>query len=813
MATGWHCQFVSTPTFSPSRQLSPALSAREAEVLLRMLGALVIPLVAAGVQHLLWSKIQPFVWFLFYPAVFFSSWVGRKIGGLLATGFSLLLVWFVFMPPRFSFEIENASSAYSMLMFSLMGVLLAEFHARLAETRQRAREHEQALNEANARLEQRVAARTAELERANAELIASKGRLKSSKAQLEAALESMTDAVFISDVTGRFVEFNTAFATIHRFKDKEACAKTFQEYPAFLDVFMADGQPAPLEMWAVPRALRGETAKNAEYFLRRRDTGESWAGSYSFAPIRDDAGSIVGGVVVGRDITETKRAEEALRLSEEKFATAFSQNPAAIALTRLTDGVFIDVNPTWERLIGYPRSEAVGCSARQMRIWPSPEAAARFFDLLQKHGTVQDYEQEFLKKSGEPFLAQLSARVLEFRGEILILSTLIDLTAHKQAEAALRDSEARLRLSVWSGNIGLWDWDLMTNDVVFSPVWKSQLGYTDEEISNRFEEWQTRVHPDDLQPTLQKLQSYLAHPVGRHEVEHRMRHKDGSYRWIRALADLLRDASGKPIRMLGCHIDITESRAAADALAQVNADLERRVADRTVELQAANSELESFSYSVSHDLRAPLRAMDGFAQAVVEDFSPQLPAEAQRKLQVIRESAQQMGRLIDDLLAFSRLGRHPLDRQRVEVGPLVRDCLNSLADECRSRKVRLEVGDLPACEGDRALLRQVWLNLLSNALKYTRRCDEAIVQLGARTEGSETVYFVRDNGCGFDMRYAGKLFGVFQRLHRADDYEGTGVGLAIVQRIVHRHGGRVWAEAAVGRGATFQFTLGTPARS
>jgi light-regulated signal transduction histidine kinase (bacteriophytochrome) len=221
----------------------------------------------------------------------------------------------------------------------------------------------------------------------------------------------------------------------------------------------------------------------------------------------------------------------------------------------------------------------------------------------------------------------------------------------------------------------------------------------------------------------------------------------------------------------------------------------------------ANKELEAFSYSVSHDLRSPLRAVDGFSQAVLEDYGPQLPDEGRRYLKTIREGAQRMGVLIDDLLKFSRLSRATLKTQEVNADRLVRHVLDELHSEQEGRQVEIRIGDLPMGQGDPALLNQVWVNLLSNALKYTRHRAQAVIEIGCKNEQGENVYFVRDNGAGFDMQYAHKLFGVFQRLHRAEEFEGTGVGLAIVQRVIHRHGGRIWVDAAVDRGATFYFTL------
>jgi signal transduction histidine kinase len=244
------------------------------------------------------------------------------------------------------------------------------------------------------------------------------------------------------------------------------------------------------------------------------------------------------------------------------------------------------------------------------------------------------------------------------------------------------------------------------------------------------------------------------------------------------------------------------------ALQQAHDELEQRVIERTAQFEAANQELEAFSYSISHDLRAPLRAINGFARILLEEQAPHLADEAQEYLQLVRDNAQYMGQLIDGLLTFSRLSRQPLIKQPVAPADLVRQVLSDLRAAQAGRRIDLTVGDLPMCQSDPVLLKQVFANLLANALKFTSQREVAVIAVGCREAQGEQVYFVRDNGVGFNMAYADKLFGVFQRLHRAEDYEGTGVGLAIVQRIIHRHGGRVWAEAAVDQGATFYFTLG-----
>jgi two-component system sensor histidine kinase/response regulator len=238
-----------------------------------------------------------------------------------------------------------------------------------------------------------------------------------------------------------------------------------------------------------------------------------------------------------------------------------------------------------------------------------------------------------------------------------------------------------------------------------------------------------------------------------------------------------------------------------------NAELQRRVEERTTALEAANKELEAFSHSVSHDLRAPLRHISGFAAMLMAKYAPALPAEAQRYLGVIAEGAQNMSRLIDDLLTFSRTNRQPLSVQPVDMAALASNVIESLRSAQPDRKIETRVDAIPPCTGDPSLLRQVWINLLGNAFKFTGGKENALVEVGFSRESGENVYFVRDNGAGFDMRQSERLFAVFQRLHQAEEFEGTGVGLSIVQRIILRHGGRIWAQAAVGEGATFQFVL------
>jgi light-regulated signal transduction histidine kinase (bacteriophytochrome) len=282
--------------------------------------------------------------------------------------------------------------------------------------------------------------------------------------------------------------------------------------------------------------------------------------------------------------------------------------------------------------------------------------------------------------------------------------------------------------------------------------------------------------------------------------------KDGSE--FPAEAGISRVLIGDRTLLMAVLEDVSDRRRHEDAVQALNEDLERRVGERTAELETATRELEAFSYSVSHDLRAPLRAINGFSQILIEEYAAQLPAEAHRYLDIVRSNAQRMGRLVDDLLAFSRLRNAQLNREPLDLAAIAREVIGEIERDITDREIRFTIGELPVADGDRALLRQVLLNLVGNALKFTRPRPVVEIEVGAKDADGEHVYFVRDNGVGFDMEYAGKMFGVFQRLHRDDEFEGTGVGLAIVHNIITRHGGRVWANALPDHGATVYFTLG-----
>jgi PAS domain S-box-containing protein len=269
----------------------------------------------------------------------------------------------------------------------------------------------------------------------------------------------------------------------------------------------------------------------------------------------------------------------------------------------------------------------------------------------------------------------------------------------------------------------------------------------------------------------------------------------------------IRDAQGNIVGVSSIARDISERKRAEEQILRLNAELEHRVETRTAELTAANQELEAFTYSVAHDLRAPLRHIDAFTRILQEDFSGSFPPEAAQLLDTIRRGSENMSRLVNDLLNLAHVGRQEMKRERISLNSIINEVIVELAGETQGRAISWQIARLPAIEGDPGLLKQVFANLLSNAVKYTRPRGKAVIDIGLRTVGGKRAIFVRDNGVGFNMKYATKLFGVFQRLHRPEEFEGTGVGLAIVERVIKRHGGKIWAESEANQGATFYFTM------
>ena len=552
------------------------------------------------------------------------------------------------------------------------------------------------------------------------------------------------------------------------------------------------------------RETLAKLSRGSREFRIRRGDESGYRSIAAVETVRTNAEG-KGEWVVGTnlDITERKNAEKALRESEELFAKSFRLSPDCVSIVRASDRTLIQANDALCQLWGSTPEEVIGRRTLEYTTWQSEEERLAFMQTLTERGESLNYETKLAINDGRLLDFNISSRVITYNGESCFLTVMRDITDRKRTEKAVAASELRFRRLFETSNDGILILAAATGEVLdVNPFLTEILGFGRQEFLGKVI-WELAFFRD-----------VVASEANFSEL------RDQEYFQCQNM--LLGTCDGQQIdvdfisnaylvddtEVIQFNVrDVTMRREAEHVIHQLNLELEQRVIERTAQLEAANKELEAFSYSVSHDLRAPLRTMDGFSQAVLEDFGPQLPEECQRYLKTIRKGAQRMGQLIDDLLTFARLSRAPLNRRAVNLTKLVEEIWNEHAPEREGRQVEWHASPLPECSGDPALLTQVWVNLLSNALKYSRTRDPAVIEIGSTQESGETVYFVRDNGTGFDMRYAHKLFGVFQRLHRAEEYEGTGVGLATVQRVIHRHGGRIWTESELNRGTTFYFTL------
>jgi len=536
------------------------------------------------------------------------------------------------------------------------------------------------------------------------------------------------------------------------------------------------------------------------------DGGEHWIHDTGHAVFSASGELQLTGIA--EDITERRRAEEILRDQQQHFRE-MTESVAQLVWSTRPDGHADYFSPQWVGYTGVPAEQQHG-DGWLMQVHPDDRAAvALAWRTAVRDGTPYATEMRLRRHDGTDRWFMARGRPLRSpSGDVRHwYGTSTDIDDLKCANAELQRQRDRFEM-VAKTSPGAVHTLRRSRDGVYTVTFglerfADMYGMPlDELAGDPLRAFATRIHPDDL-PRLSASVDASHVALSPWHAEYRVRHPTRGERWIEAHSMPVREPDGATV-WHGTLTDVTERREAEARVRTMNTELEARVASRTAELQTAVQELEAFSYSVSHDLRAPLRAIDGFSQVVQKDFGALLPETGQRYLGIIRDSAQKMGQLIDDLLAFSRLGRQSLTRLPVDTSMLVREALETLAPMRQGRVVDVRIGDLPPSDCDPAMLRQVWINLLSNALKYTRNRPEARVEVGFA--GPE--FYVRDNGAGFDMKYAHKLFHVFERLHRVDEFEGTGVGLAIVHRIVERHGGAVRVEAAPDRGAAFFFRLG-----
>lgn len=509
------------------------------------------------------------------------------------------------------------------------------------------------------------------------------------------------------------------------------------------------------------------------------------------------------------DIHGRKLAENALRQSEEQWVAVFENLREGLVLSDL-QGKLLYWNRAGLEMCGYARlAEGLAPRIDHAQIFQISELQGRILDLNEwplsrvlRGEALDGLELCFRRKdlAFEKIFSYSGAVVQEAGGRPIAFLAMKDITDKKAAELNLAESERRFRETLDTMMEGC---QIIGRDWRYLYVNSAAASHGKREAATLLGKTIMQCYPGiESTDLFEALRLTMAGGPPR-ELENEFVYPDGTV----ATFQLYIQAVKEGVFVLS--LDVSQRKEAEKQMQSINAVLEQRVLERTLELQAANKELEAFSYSVSHDLRAPLRAIDGFSEALARLHGPQLAPEAQRYLQGVQKATRRMQQLIEDLLRFSQVTRQGLVRKNVETQALVAEVLEELAsDFAASQAVIVET--LPPCWADRRLLKQVWTNLLSNALKYSRHQIGPKIQVGARTEDDGTIYFVADNGSGFDMKHAGKLFGVFQRLHRADEFEGTGVGLAIVERIVRRHGGAIWAESELGQGAIFSFKLGLP---
>jgi len=508
------------------------------------------------------------------------------------------------------------------------------------------------------------------------------------------------------------------------------------------------------------------------------------------------------------EIADRRRAQE---IAERLAAVVESSDDAIISKT--LDGTITAWNRGAEKVFGYSSAEAVG---QPMALLLPPERAEEEYGILaqiRRGESVQHFETVRVRKDGKKIDVSVTiSPISDSMGAIVGASKIArDITARKRAEEALETQTLMLQSVLDSMGEGLIAADQDGHFLIWNDSANKLMGRKASNLPT--EQWtpyykvflpdEITPYPPDRLPLVRALHGESV------QVELMVEHPDRANRvCLEVTARPLKDNQGNLRGGVAVLRDITERKTAEREVQALNQSLEARVIERTAEMKAANKELEAFTYSVSHDLRAPIRHISGFAKILGEKFRSSLPAEAHEHLQLIVQAARRMGQMVDEMLKLARLGRQELTVKVTGLSSLVEDAITLLAPETEGRQVEWKIGQLPFVECDPILMPHVFQNLISNALKYSRPRSPAVIEIGQTEKEGEKVIFVKDNGVGFDMKYSDKLFGVFQRLHLAEEFEGNGIGLATVERIIKKHGGRVWVEAELDRGATFYFTLG-----
>ena len=638
-------------------------------------------------------------------------------------------------------------------------------------------------------------------------------------------LELIHDAIFVSDLQNKIVFWNHSAERLYGWKKDEARGRVTHD-------LLQTKFPYELELIEAAILAKGHWEGELQH---QTCDGRTVTVSSRWALRRGENGEPIGVLESNRDVTKLKN-------EEKRFQNLLEAAPDAIVIVNGA-GIIQIINAQTEKMFGYLRGELLGMPVEILvpHSVHARHASHReaYSHAPQPRSMGAGLSLHGLRKDGTEFPVEISLSPIDTAEGTLISSAIRDVTERKQFESQLKETEQRFRILVE----GIKDYAIIALDpqgVISS--WnagaKRIKGYAADEIIGKH--ISCFYPPDDVVNHTPATLLDRAKQEGVAEQEGWRVRKDGTQFWADVVITALRDEAGKLLGFAKITRDVTERRnleqelrnaneflehrvsqrtselAAVNTqlrsrqseISALNASLEARVAERTAELVRTNSELEAFSYSVSHDLRTPLRHVDGFARILKEEYVAELPAEGHRFLDRILSSTTHMGHLIDDLLNLARIGRKEIKRADTQMTHLVKLALSDLRPE-EDRTIEWRVDLLPTLNCDPGLIKLVFINLLANASKFTRTRPSAVIEVGScLTDGIFTL-FVRDNGVGFDPKYADKLFGVFQRLHRQEDFEGTGIGLATVQRIIHRHGGRIWAESSPGHGATFFFTLGS----
>jgi PAS domain S-box-containing protein len=631
---------------------------------------------------------------------------------------------------------------------------------------------------------------------------------------LAAIVESSIDAVIAKDLNGIITSWNAAAERMFGYSADEIVGRP-------ITLIIPPGHQNEEEQ-ILSKIRRGERVEHFETQRLRKDGGLVDI-SVTVSPIRDSHGRIIGASKVARDITGRKQIENELRESEERFRLLVEGVHEYAIILLDAEGTVVSWNAGAERLKGYKSGEIIG---RSFSVFYPPEDVAAGKPVMELKAALEQgrWEDEGwrVRADGTRFWANVLITALkDSAGNLRGFSKLTrDITDRKQAEEALFKAGALQRAIFYSANFSSIATDARGIIQIFNVGAERMLGYTAAEVMNKITPADIS-DPAEVIARARALSLELATPItpgfealvfkasrGIEDIyELTYIRKDGSRFPAVVSVTALRDAQNAIIGYLLIGTDNTERKRASDVIRQLTAELEQRVVERTAQLQNANKELEAFCYSVSHDLRTPLRSLDGFSQALLEDSFEKLDAKGQDYLRRIRAASQRMGQLIDDLLNLSRVSRGEMTRELVDVSKMAHEVAEELRTTAPQRDAEFVVAEGLVAKTDPRLLRIVLVNLLGNAWKFTAKQAHTRIEFGSTGENGNTEYFTRDNGAGFDEAYSSKLFGAFQRLHSAKDFAGTGIGLATVQRIIQRQGGRVWAEGKVDQGATFHFTL------